>query len=78
MPRVKLAGYSYKDKALTELIRARKYALGFTNEALAKKIGISRCKLIDLIANPSKGRLVELRDLLNILGISKEAKELLV
>ena len=72
MPRVKLAGYSYKDKDLTKLIREKKYGLGFTNDDMAKELGIGRCKFIDHVSNPCKITIEEFRAMCKALRISKE------
>ena len=72
MPRVKLAGDRYKDQDLAELIRRYKYGKRYTNEEIAKKVGICERSWDNYMKDPSRMPLRVIRAMQRVLQIPKE------
>ena len=72
MPRTNLAGDSYKNKDLSELIRRYKYGKGLNNEQAGKLVGISERTFAKYMSQPEVMPLKVLRKIQRKLQIPKE------
>lgn len=72
MPRVKLAGDTYLDKDLVELIRRYKYGKKLTNAEAGKLIGVAERTFAKYMEHPEIMSLKTLRTIQRKLGIPKE------
>ena len=72
MPRVKLAGYQYKDKDLQALIRRYKYGAGQKHTEAGAAIGVSDATWRRWMKQPGKIPLDKLRAIQKALGVPKE------
>ena len=72
MPRVKMAGDSYLDKDLAELIRRYKYGKKLNNAEAGKLVGIGERTFARYLENPEMMSLKTLRQMQRKLQIPKE------
>lgn len=72
MPRVKLAGDTYKDKDLSQLIRRYKYGKNITNKQAGQMIGVCESTWKNYMNDPTLIPLGKLRLLQRKLQIPKE------
>jgi predicted DNA-binding protein (UPF0251 family) len=72
MPRVKLAGDSYLDRDLVEVIRRYKYGKGLNNSEAGKLVGVAERTFARYLENPEMMNLKTLRMLQRKLQIPKE------
>lgn len=72
MPRVKLAGDSYLNKDLVEMIRRYKYSKGLNNNEAGKLVGVGERTFARYLENPEMMSLKTLRQMQRKLQIPKE------